>query len=150
MDPEKKPVEVYAEKGETRLPEASPEELKALASAYAKYLAEHDIKPGEPTFTDSLPVIDIPEEPQVSVPADEPEELKEADTAEESKAEETPAAKVAAETPEKQKRKKAKIKASRGDARKMFAAAELSQEQIAALAAELEKTGKKPKIISLI
>ncbi len=144
MDPEKKPVEVYAEKGETKLPEASAEELKALASAYAKYLAEHDIKPGEPTFTDSLPVIDIPEEPQVSVPADEPEELKEADTAEESKAEETPAAKVAAETPEKQKRKKAKIKASRGDARKMFAAAELSQEQIAALAAELEKTGKKP------
>ena len=144
MDPEKKPVEVYAEKGETKLPEASAEELKALASAYAKYLAEHDIKPGEPTFTDSLPVIDIPEEPQVSVPADEPEELKEADTAEESKAEETPAAKDAAETPEKQKRKKAKIKASRGDARKMFAAAELSQEQIAALAAELEKTGKKP------
>ena len=144
MDPEKKPVEVYAEKGETKLPEASAEELKALASAYAKYLAEHDIKPGEPTFTDSLPVIETPEEPQVSVPADEPEELKEADTAEESKAEETPAAKDAAETPEKQKRKKAKIKASRGDARKMFAAAELSQEQIAALAAELEKTGKKP------
>ena len=37
------------------MPDADPEELKALALAYAKYLAEHDIKPGDPTFTDSIP-----------------------------------------------------------------------------------------------
>ena len=35
-----KPVEVYSEKAETEAPELSPEEMKALALAYAKYLAE--------------------------------------------------------------------------------------------------------------
>ena len=65
MDPEKKPVEVYAERAETKMPDADPEELKALALAYAKYLAEHDIKPGDPTFTDSIPeeVIEEAESP---------------------------------------------------------------------------------------
>ena len=153
MDPEKKPVEVYAEKGETRLPEASPEELKALASAYAKYLAEHDIKPGELTFTDSLPELEIPEEPeepQKSDTVEGHEEIRETNSAEEPKAEETPAANSTTKSPKKQKKQKAKKNAAKGDARKMFAAAELSQEQIASLAAELEKTGKKPGFMARV
>ena len=48
-----KPVPVYAERAETVLPEADGDELKALALSYARYLAEHDMKPGDPTFTDS-------------------------------------------------------------------------------------------------
>ena len=35
------PVEVYAERAETVMPETDPEEMQALALAYAKYLAEH-------------------------------------------------------------------------------------------------------------
>ena len=147
MDPEKKPVEVYAEKGETRLPEASPEELKALASAYAKYLAEHDIKPGDLTFTDSVPELEMPEKPQETEAEEVIAELSEVKAAEEPKAVETPVRENPASSPKKQKKQKkqkAKVRASKGDARKMFAAAELSQEQISALAAELEKTGTKP------
>ena len=49
------PVPVYAERAETKLPEASEEELKALALAYAKYLSQQGLEPGDPTFTDSLP-----------------------------------------------------------------------------------------------
>lgn len=122
MDPEKKPVEVYAEKGETKLPELSPEELKAVALAYAKYLAEHDMEPGEPTFTDTIPETEETEE-------------KEPDNAEPETVTEP------AETPEEP------AKASHGS-RKMFAAAELSQQQIADLVKDLEKTGSKPGMMA--
>ena len=92
MDPEKKPVEVYAERGETKLPEVSPEELKALALAYAKYLAEHDMEPGEPTFTDSVPeetaVQDADTEPEK---ASEPEETAVSPEAQQEEAETDPA-----------------------------------------------------------
>ena len=47
-----KPVEVYSEKAETEAPELSPEEMKALALAYAKYLAEKSLKPGDATFVE--------------------------------------------------------------------------------------------------
>lgn len=142
MDPEKKPVEVYAEKGETKLPELSPEELKAVALAYAKYLAEHDMEPGEPTFTDTIPDTEEKEkteadnaEPEtVTEPAETPEEPAEAETPEDS-AEETG------------KSSKKPAKASHGS-RKMFAAAELSQKQIAALVKDLEKTGSKPGMMA--
>ena len=50
---ESKGVPVYAERAETKVPEADPEELRALALSYARYLAEHNMKPGELTFTDS-------------------------------------------------------------------------------------------------
>lgn len=42
--------DVYVEKAEVPAPEHSEEELKALALAYAKYLAEQDKKPGDATF----------------------------------------------------------------------------------------------------
>ena len=106
MDPEKKPVEVYAEKGETRLPEASPEELKALASAYAKYLAEHDIKPGDLTFTDSVPELEMPEKPQETEAEEVIAELSEVKAAEEPKAVETPVRENPASSPKKQKKQK--------------------------------------------
>lgn len=157
MDPEKKPVEVYAEKGETKLPELSPEELKAVALAYAKYLAEHDMEPGEPTFTDTIPdteektEADNAEPETVTEPAETPEEPIEAADSEEAPEEpaaepETPAEdKESSEETGKSSKKPAK--ASHGS-RKMFAAAELSQQQIAALVKDLEKTGSKPGMMA--
>ncbi len=47
---QKKPAEVWSEKAESKSPEISPEEMKTLASAYAKYLAEKKMKPGDATF----------------------------------------------------------------------------------------------------
>lgn len=44
--------EVYAQLAETDTPHCTDEELKALAVAYAKYLAEHELVPGDVTFTD--------------------------------------------------------------------------------------------------
>ena len=49
---EKKPVEVYAERAETKAPELSQDDMKSLALAYAKYLAEKSLKPGDATFVD--------------------------------------------------------------------------------------------------
>ena len=93
MDPEKKPVEVYAERGESKMPEASPEEMKALALAYAKYLAENDLEPGEPTFTDSIPDLETeiaqaadpetePVKSEISEPAEETVQSEVSETAE--------------------------------------------------------------------
>ncbi|MBQ6388016.1 MAG: peptidoglycan DD-metalloendopeptidase family protein [Mogibacterium sp.] len=42
--------EIYAERAETEPQEITEEEMQTLALAYAKYLAEHNIKPGEATF----------------------------------------------------------------------------------------------------
>ena len=47
---QKKTAEVWSEKAESKSPEISPEEMKTLASAYAKYLAEKKMKPGDATF----------------------------------------------------------------------------------------------------
>ena len=67
-----KPAEVYAEKAETKAPEISSEEMKTLALAYARYLAEKKLKPGDATFV-------------------EPEELIEKSKTEAEKAEPAPA-----------------------------------------------------------
>ena len=83
MDPEKKPVEVYAERGASEMPEASPEEMKALALAYAKYLAENDLEPGDPTFTDSVPDLEA-EQVQAADPETEPVEAEISGPAEET------------------------------------------------------------------
>ena len=72
------PVPVYAERAETVLPEADGDELKALALSYARYLAEHDLHPGEPTFTDSVPDTEPEEEPPEEEPATEQEVSAEA------------------------------------------------------------------------
>ena len=53
-----KPAEVYAEKAETKAPEISSEEMKALALAYARYLAEKKLKPGDATFVEPEELIE--------------------------------------------------------------------------------------------
>ena len=85
------PVPVYAERAESALPDVDPDELRALALAYAKYLASHDIAPGEPTFTDSLPEIEtisaeaaVPETEPVPEEASEEKPETEADAEAES------------------------------------------------------------------
>ena len=69
-------AEVYAEKAETKAPEISSEEMKTLALAYARYLAEKKLKPGDATFV-------------------EPEELIEKSKTEAEKAEPAPAVSAA-------------------------------------------------------
>ena len=171
MDPEKKPVEVYAERGETKLPETEPEELKALALAYAKYLAEHDIKPGDPTFTDEIPeevieeaetalandsaefIIEDEDPETESAAAAEPagtEAMAEAEPEAESGAEESPETGKTEEAEDTGKKAAKKSRNSRkaSKAAKMFAAAELSEGQIARLTAELNKAGSKPGLMA--
>lgn len=130
---EPKMVPVYSEKAETRLPEADPDELKALALSYARYLAEHDLKPGEPTFTDSE---------ELTAEQSEPEESA-ADQAEPQTAvtESAPVAAVTeaetgSEPEQKSENKPVKTVKSR---RKLFAAGEPSAEEIAKIAKAMEK-----------
>jgi murein DD-endopeptidase MepM/ murein hydrolase activator NlpD len=97
-----KPVPVYAERAETVLPEADGDELKALALSYARYLAEHDMKPGDPTFTDS-------EDAEII----RPEQEKAEEPVQEEKAGTEPASDGSEETAEKsapEKKKDAKKK----------------------------------------
>ena len=144
------------------MPEASPEEMKALALAYAKYLAENDLEPGDPTFTDSVPDLEA-EQAQAADPETEPVEAEISGPAEETvQAEVSEPAGAGgkddsdkAETgkggkKKKEKKKKAKKEKANGESARLFAAAKLSEEQIAGLAAELEKTGTKPGIMSKV
>ena len=98
---ETKPVEVYSETAETEAPDLDEEQIRAAALAYAKYLKEQGLEPGEATFVE-------PEELGVDLEerkAEEPEEEK----AEEPKAEEEkkpePDKKVSKERKKKQKEK---------------------------------------------
>ena len=113
---EAKPVPVYAERAESAPPEVDPDELRALALAYAKYLAAHDAAPGDPTFTDSVP------EPE---PEPEAEPISEPET-----------------EPEKKPKKKSaskKNKKSSGRKRSMFYVAEPSESEISKIEKNLEK-----------
>ena len=56
---EPKMVPVYSEKAETRLPEADPDELKALALSYARYLAEQGLKITDRNFRCRTGEIDL-------------------------------------------------------------------------------------------
>ena len=66
---EDKKIEVYAEKAEIKEAELEVEDVRAAALAYAKYLKEKGLKPGDATFT-------TPEEIGVSVIEEEPAEKK--------------------------------------------------------------------------
>ena len=70
-----RPVEVYSEKAEAKAPELDQGEMKSLALAYAKYLAEKSLKPGDATFV----------EPEELMAADAEEAQKEAPETEEEK-----------------------------------------------------------------
>lgn len=133
------PVPVYAERAETVLPDTDTEDLKALALAYANYLAEHNIKPGEPTFTDS-----IPEEPEEIESAEEPAGQEPAAEAE-AQADGEPAAEAEAqadEAPDKGKQTDKKKRKSSSGRRKLFNAEEPSAEAIDKIAGKLEKADK--------
>lgn len=141
------PVPVYAERAETVLPEADEDELKALALSYARYLAEHNMRPGEPTFTDSVPeetedTAEAPEEAAAAVVSAPETET----TAEDKKPEAAAAAeekKPEADAAEKQESKTAKKAAK---ARKTIFTATQAEPDDAALQkleASFAKSGKK-------
>lgn len=84
-DEETKPVEVYSEKAETEAPDLDSEQIKAAALAYAKYLREQGLIPGDATFVEPEEIgVDLEEETKA-----ETEEKTEAEIeAEEAKTEE--------------------------------------------------------------
>ena len=136
-----KPVPVYAERAETVLPEADEDELKALALSYARYLAEHNLHPGEPTFTDSEPD-DGTEEQQPAVQEIPVEEPKTAAAAEqEIPEEETNTAAGAAEAAEKNPAEKK----TSGTRKSIFTSTqnEPDEEELRKIEASLAKSGKK-------
>ena len=57
---ESQPAEVYSEIAEPEMPEIDDAQIRALALAYARYLKEHDLAPGDATYVE-------PEELGVSV-----------------------------------------------------------------------------------
>ena len=77
-DEETKPVEVYSETAEEEAPELDSEQIKAAALAYAKYLREQGLIPGDATFVEPEDLgVDLEEkasEPEEKEP--EPEENK--------------------------------------------------------------------------
>lgn len=131
--PVKQPVPVYAERAVTPEPEVNEEELKALALAYAKYLAEQGLVPGEPTFTDT-----IPEENETDVPAESTEDEIE----------------ITAEKKSKNKRKKSasgKSKPSKKQPkRRLFNTDEPSEEAVQAAERTLDKQNRGLSKISAV
>ena len=83
----KKPAEVYSETAEEDVPQLSDAQIKAAALAYAKYLRDNDLAPGDATFAD-------PEDLGVVL------EEKEEEAAEEGAKEEAPEAGSEEETAE--------------------------------------------------
>ena len=92
---EKEPVKVYSELAETQAPELSEAEMQALALAYARYLAEKGLKPGDATFTEPEELLQDAEKPAEELAA-EPDEAPEEELTEE------PAEEIAVEPAEEQ------------------------------------------------
>lgn len=101
---ESQPAEVYSEIAEPEMPEIDDAQIRALALAYARYLKEHDLAPGDATNVEpedlgvSADGLDVESEEEV-IPEEVPveEELIE-ETPEEVPTEEEPAEEE--ETPE--------------------------------------------------
>ena len=97
-DEETKPAEVYSEKADVEAPVLDSEQIKAAALAYAKYLREQGLIPGDATFVE-------PEE----IGVDLEEKTAEAEEkAPEQKKEEAPKKKAGKERKKKQKAKEKK------------------------------------------
>ena len=131
------PVPVYAERAETVLPEADSDELKALALSYARYLAEHNMHPGEPTFTDSVPEIDTEaekEETAASGSGDDDVNTPDSGTKQ-----------AEAETAEEKVKPESKKKQKAADRKSIFTATQLepSEAELQKIEESLEKSGKK-------
>ena len=130
--------EVYAEKAETKAPEMDEDKLRALALAYARYLASQDLAPGDATFVE-------PEEltgetqPVNTQEEDAPELIEEAGEEDAPAAEEP--AKEAAEKP-----------AKKAPARKhrLYSDAEPDEQQLRRIEASLDKRAAKRKRRSVV
>ena len=110
-DEETQPVEVYSETAEPEMPEIDDAQIRALALAYARYLKEHDLVPGDATnvepedlgvSADGLDVefdmeFDEEEKAPAEEPADEPAEIQAEE--EPSEEEEAPGAEETEEAP---------------------------------------------------
>ena len=114
-------VPVYAERAETKMPETDPDELKALALAYARYLTSHGMAPGEPTFTDSETEEPVVPEAVIAEGGDKDEPARDN------------------EQPDKKPSRKAGAKPAAGG-RKVFISEEPSAQEIRKIAAELDKS----------
>ena len=96
-DEETKPVEVYSEKADAEAPVLDSEQIKAAALAYAKYLREQGLIPGDATFVEPEEIgVDLEE--KTAEAEDSPEE-------ENAEAEETAEAEPEEKAPEQKKRR---------------------------------------------
>ena len=76
-DEETKPVEVYSEKADAEAPDLDSEQIKAAALAYAKYLREQGLIPGDATFVEPEEIgVDL-EEKTAEAEEKAPEQKKE-------------------------------------------------------------------------
>lgn len=84
-DEETRPAEVYAETAEEQAPDLDEEQIKAAALAYAKYLRDMGLEPGDATFADPEELgVDLeekkpdedPEEPENPEKTEEPAEAE--------------------------------------------------------------------------
>ena len=110
----KKPVEIYAEKAEVTAPELDDAQIRAAALAYARYLKDKGLSPGDATFVE-------PEELEVDL-----EEKKEEAVAEEASSDEEKkesgnkgSAKKADKKKKSSKKESKKARARRKDKEKM-------------------------------
>jgi len=84
---ETKPVEVYSETADAELPQLDAEQIRAAALAYAKYLRDNDLAPGDATFAEPEELgVDLEERKTTGTeetPEDSPEENQEEEPGEE-------------------------------------------------------------------
>lgn len=138
-DEEIKPVEVYSEKADIEAPDLDSEQIKAAALAYAKYLREQGLIPGDVTFVEpeelGVELEEKEEEPAAEDPESEPEGIK-------AKAEET-AAEPEKKEPEKTTEKTAASSKKINKERKKKKKAK-EKKQNSYKKQFLKKTGKSP------
>lgn len=111
-DEGKKPAEVWSEKAEDKSPELTDKQMRAAVLAYARYLREKGLEPGDATFVEPEDLgVDI-ESPAEEEPAAEaePEEAPAAEEKTEKKPEE--------KKPEGKKKKPKKESSSRDEKKK--------------------------------
>ena len=117
-DEETKPVEVHSEKADTEAPDLDSEQMRAAALAYAKYLREKGLIPGDATFVEPEEIgVDLEEKPEAEETEAEanPETADKPDLKEPAEKKDSPAPKkkVSKERKRKQKEKEKKQKSYR-------------------------------------
>ena len=147
---ETKPVEVYSEKAETEAPDLDSEQIKAAALAYAKYLREKGLIPGDATFVEPEEIgVDLEEkaseeekteaeETEESEPKAETEEVEETEAEKTEDIESSPKEKA----PKKKKEPAPKKKAANESRKKKQKAKEKKQKSYKKQF--MKKTGRSP------